>query len=608
MGRCGDKDMTVSNGVDVTTTDALAEITLSRPAIGVWLDAAHRNRLLEAVATVDPRLTAVLLRAADRIMALHPDGGPDLPGSEDAACPSLASLCLAVEQSAVPVFVLLEGMVSGAAAEIALAARARIATPGARIGFPAARLGRISGAGATQRLPRLVGAEHALRLLTSGRPVAAPEALVIGLVDQIVEGETAAEVLATAQDWILAQGREPRAPQGMADGRAYLAAVKALRATSAPGSLNMALADCAEAALLLPAEQGLAFEAAIAAERAALPHTAALAHLVRAERAAAQVPDALRSVKVGPVTRPALVGASPQLSALALMALARGLPVTVLERDRSRLVPLLQNIAARQEAAVQAGSLSPAQRDADWARLRAASDPDDLAQADLVMVAADTAVPLVPASAPLLIMGRGELPKGAFRLVLSGRVAELGLPAHCPAGAAAQALAFLRRIGQMVVLTGVQSPLGISGRLAGAGGAALRALLVSGVAPDAILSALTGFGLAAPALPKAEPGAGPRPMSAEEIINRWLGALANEGARMLAAGLAQSAGDVDLVAVHGLGLPSECGGPLHQADQRGLMILRRDLRLWGEEAEVWKPVPALDALVSNGRGFSGRLS
>lgn len=598
----------MANGIDVTTTDAFAEITLSRSSDGGWLAAPQRSGLLAVLAALDPLPSVVLLRSVDRVMARHSDGGPDLPGPDDAAAPTLAELCLAIEHSAVPVFVLLEGMVAGAGAELALAARGRIATPGARIAFSAGRLGRISGAGGTQRLARLVGAEHALRLQTEARPIPAPEAMVIGLVDQIVEAETEAEIVAAAQAWALTQAKIARKHMGLADGRGFLQAVKAARAAATPGSLAMALADCTEAALLLPVEQGLAFEATLAAERDALPQTGALAHLMQAERMAAQTPEALRAVKVGHVARPALVGASPQATALALMALVRGLPVSVLEPDRTRLVAMLKSIAARQEAAVQAGTLSAVQRDADWARLRTFADGAGLDGADLVVVAADTPVPNVPAAAPLLIMGRGDLPQGAFRLVVSGRVAELGLPANCPAAAAAQALAFLRRIGQTVVLTGQQSPVGISGRLAGAGAAALRALQSSGVPPDAILAALTEFGLASPSLPKADLGPVLRLMRPQEIVNRWLAALANEGARLLAAGLAISASDVDLVAVHGLGLPAESGGPMYQADQRGLMILRRDLRLWSAEADVWQPVPALDMLVSAGRGFSGALS
>ncbi|MFN3724504.1 MAG: enoyl-CoA hydratase-related protein [Paracoccaceae bacterium] len=593
--------------MDVTTSDALAEICLSRRPDGGWLDAAHRAEVLAAVQAVDPRAAAVVLRAADRMMAAHPDAGPDLPAEDDATAPTLGTLCLAIEQCPAPVVAVLEGPVVGAASQIALAARARIASRAARIAFAEARLGRIAGAGGTQRLPRLIGAEHALRLLTTGKGVTATEALVIGLVDHVVQGESPDELLASARNWALAQMGSLRRVSRLADGRAYLAAVKEARAAATPESLAMAVADCVEAALLLPVEQALAFEATLAAERDALPQTAALAHLMRAERAAAQTPAPLRAVKVAPVTRPALVGASPQLAALSLMALARGLRVTVLEPDRARLVPMLQSIASRQEAAVQAGSLSATQRDADWARLRPVVDGAELTQADLVIVAAEAAVPPVPATAPLLVMGRADLPQGAFRLVLSGRVAELGLPPNCPVAPAAQALAFLRRIGQMVVLTGMQSPAGISGRLAGAGGAALRALIASGVAPGAIHSALTAFGATPPMVPKPEPGGPLRLMSADEIISRWLAALANEGARLLAVGLAQSALDVDLVAIHGLGLPAESGGPLHQADQRGLLILRRDLRLWGEEAEVWKPVSGLDALISSGRGFGAAV-
>ncbi|NEX44800.1 enoyl-CoA hydratase-related protein [Pseudotabrizicola algicola] len=600
--------MTVTNGIDVTTSDAFAEITLSRFADGLWLSAAQRAALLAELASLEIGRAGVLLRAADRVMARHADGGPDLPSPDDQEKPTMADLCRAIEQAPVPVFVLLEGMVAGAGAELALAARWRIATPGASIAFSAGRLGRISGAGGTQRLPHLVGAEHALRLLIQSRPIPAPEALVIGLVDQIVEADTQAEIVAAARAWAQANARLMRKATGTADAKAYLQAIKAVRATAAPDSLAMALADCTEAALLLPAEQGLALEATLAAERDAMPRTLALAHMARAERRAAQMPEALQQIKAGPVVRPALVGASPQMTALALMALVRGLAVTVLEPDRNRLVAMLQTIASRQEAAVQGGTLSAAQRDADWARLRTVVDAAEIARADLVIVASDTAVPESRPAVPLLVMGRGPLPEGALRLVVWGRVAELGLPANCPAAAAVQAMAFLRRLGQTVVLTGVQSPLGISGRLAGAGAAALRALQASGVPPDAIRAALVDFGVPAPAMPQAELGPLLRLMQPQEIVNRWLGALANEGARILASGLAQSASDIDLVAVFGLGLPAESGGPMYQAEQRGLMILRRDLVQWAAEAEVWRPVPALDALVSAGRGFSGRLS
>lgn len=598
----------MTTGLNVTIVDGVAEGVLQRPAGGLWLDAAQRALILQLIEAPPAGLCAVLLRSAEQAFFGHADGGPDVPLADDSAAPSLRRLCEAVAASAVPVVLLLDGPVTGAMAELALAAQARLASPGARIGFGAARLGRISDAGSTQRLPHLVGAEQALRLLIEARSIPAPEALAIGLLDRVFDLSPGPDLCRAALAWARSDLAGLVRRSALSDGRSALRAVSEARARAVAGSVASALVDCVEAALLLPPAQGHAYEAVRASERASLPETAALVHLLEAERAAQRLPEALHMVRPEPVARPALVGASPVMAALALMMLARGLPVTILEPDRARLVPMLQIIAARQETAVQAGALSAAQRDADWARLRPVSDPAALAQADLLIIGPDAAPPSPRGQVPRLVMGRAALTDGAARLVVSGRIAELGLPQPFPAQTAATLFGFLRRIGQIVVLTGAQSPLGISGRLAGAGGAALRSLMAMGVAPQDLRAALLGFGLASPAVPTAEHAApAPRDMPADEIVQRWLGALANEGARLLASGLARSAGDIDLVAVHGLGLPAASGGPLHMADQRGVMILRRDLKRWGEEAEVWQPVPALDALVSVGRGFAASI-
>lgn len=594
--------------IRVSRRGAVLDVVLLRNEAAGWLTAPQRAALLQVLTHPAEGAHAVLLRADDRTLAAFDDGGPDLPSADEAAAPTLAHVCQAVAGSQIPVVALLEGLVSGAGAELALAAAARLATPAARIAFPAARIGRITGAGGIHRLARLIGAADALRLLRAPRPTPAPEALALGLVDRVIEGDSETEILTAAAAFALGGAWRSVPDAGLRDGRAFLQAVATARSTATDG-IGRALADCVEATLLLPADQSLAFEAAQAAARDAQPEVAALAHLTRAERAAAQTPEPLRRVQTAPVTRPGFAGGSAAVTGMVLSALARGHQVPIYEPERSKLVPLLQGIAARQEAAMQAGTLSAPQRDADWARLQPVSELSALDTADLVIVAADGPLPARKRGVPVLVMGRSPLPEGALRLVLSGRIAELGVPPSFPAGMAASAIAFLRRLGLTVVLTGVQSPAGISGRLAGAGGAALRALVGIGVAPQAVSWALTGFGLPAPTLPgPPDPAVPVRDMASDEILQRWLGALANEGARLLASGLAQSALDIDLVAVRGLGFPRESGGPLHQADCRGLMILRRDLAFWARDDPFWTPVAALDALVSVGRGFAGSLS
>jgi 3-hydroxyacyl-CoA dehydrogenase len=95
-----------------------------------------------------------------------------------------------------------------------------------------------------------------------------------------------------------------------------------------------------------------------------------------------------------------------------------------------------------------------------------------------------------------------------------------------------------------------------------------------------------------------------RAMSAVEILNRWLAALANEGARLVEEGIARRPSDLDHLMVAGQQFPRWKGGPMHQADRRGLMVLRHDLRAWGGEAALWRTAPLIDRLIGEGRGFA----
>lgn len=87
-----------------------------------------------------------------------------------------------------PSVAVIRGAALGGGLELAMACSYRVALAGARLGLPEIKLGLIPGYGGTQRLPRLVGTEHALDLVTSGRTVTAEEAAQIGLVDRLVDG------------------------------------------------------------------------------------------------------------------------------------------------------------------------------------------------------------------------------------------------------------------------------------------------------------------------------------------------------------------------------------------------------------------------------------
>jgi enoyl-CoA hydratase len=102
-----------------------------------------------------------------------------------------------------PVIALVNGFALGGGCELAMACTMRIASEAARLGQPEVKLGLVPGWGGTQRLPRLVGRSAALKMMLTGEPVGAGEALRIGLVDEVVpagelmaRGEALARVIA----------------------------------------------------------------------------------------------------------------------------------------------------------------------------------------------------------------------------------------------------------------------------------------------------------------------------------------------------------------------------------------------------------------------------
>ncbi|MFQ5653536.1 MAG: 3-hydroxyacyl-CoA dehydrogenase/enoyl-CoA hydratase family protein [Planctomycetota bacterium] len=121
---------------------------------------------------------------------------------------SLRSLAV-IENLGKPVVCALNGYAFGGGNELAMACTARIARKGLKVlaGQPEPNLGIIPGAGATQRLPRLVGIERAAELLRTGRSVSSAEALRIGLISREIEGDLVGEAVSMAR--AAASGESP---------------------------------------------------------------------------------------------------------------------------------------------------------------------------------------------------------------------------------------------------------------------------------------------------------------------------------------------------------------------------------------------------------------
>ncbi len=94
-----------------------------------------------------------------------------------------------LEDLPIPVIAMVDGMAWGMGSEIAIGADIRICTNRASFAQPEINLGIITGGGASQRLPRIVGSAKAMEMILTGKPVSAQDADKFGLVSQVVEPE-----------------------------------------------------------------------------------------------------------------------------------------------------------------------------------------------------------------------------------------------------------------------------------------------------------------------------------------------------------------------------------------------------------------------------------
>ena len=103
----------------------------------------------------------------------------------------------------------------------------------------------------------------------------------------------------------------------------------------------------------------------------------------------------------------------------------------------------------------------------------------------------------------------------------------------------------------------------------------------------------------------AEAGIPQRKIEREEIVDRCVYALVNEGARILEEGLALRAGDIDIIYINGYGFPPYRGGPMWYADAVGLKkVYERILEFHQQHGELWEPAPLLKQLAEQGKTFA----
>jgi enoyl-CoA hydratase/carnithine racemase len=171
--------------------DGVATLTLDNPPLNLnAMPTLHLLRRYVAQIAGDTRVRCVVVTGAgERAFCAGSDVHEFQSVMDDVVARKLRLENEAFDGLAelpVPVIAALNGSALGVGAEIALACDLRIMAAGARIGFPEVKLGVFPGSGGTFRLPRLVGSARAFELLYTGDPIAADDALRIGLVNRVV--------------------------------------------------------------------------------------------------------------------------------------------------------------------------------------------------------------------------------------------------------------------------------------------------------------------------------------------------------------------------------------------------------------------------------------
>ena len=678
--------------------DKLGVVTINNPPVNA-LSHGVRKGVLDAItiAQEDDSKAIVIMCEGRTFIA-----GSDISEfGKPIVEPSLPQVNAAIESSAKPVIAAIQGTALGGGFELTLSCHYRCALKSAFVGLPEVTLGLLPGAGGTQRVPRLIGVRAALDMMTSGKKIAAAEALTLGLIDRVIDGSID-EALAYARE-LLAEGVEPRRIRDMSivpesfDGKAFEAYRSWLSQRKRGQESPQKIVDCVEAAVMLPFDEGLAFERSRFIERTQSEQSVALRHIFFAEREASKVLGLDKKIKHRRIDSVAVIGAGTMGGGIAMSFANAGIAVTLLELNQDGLDAGLTLISRNYATTISKGKLSQTDAAKCEALISGTTDYAALAHVDLVIEAVFESMDVkkqvfgrldeVCKAGAILATNTSYLDVNEIAASTSRPQDVVGLHFFSPANVMrllevvrtektaddviATTMSLGKRMGKVSVLAGVCFGF-IGNRMLRHYVREAQLCMMEGADPEQIDGALTRFGMAMGPLavgdlsgldigykarqaltteqkgdprsyviadtlvemgrlrqktgagyyrydPKtrarsADPdvlevikeqaeahGVSRRVLSDQEILDRHLMALINEGFRILEDGIAQRPSDIDAVYVHGYGFPAYRGGPMFYASRLGLGAVHECLTgLYNCSGEAhWIPAPLLTKLVES---------
>ncbi|ABQ38957.1 MULTISPECIES: 3-hydroxyacyl-CoA dehydrogenase NAD-binding domain-containing protein [Bradyrhizobium] len=679
--------------------DIVGIVTIDSPPVNA-LSAAVRGGILDNVkaAIADPEIKVIVLTCGGRTFIAGADitefGKPPKP-------PALNDVLSTIENSPKPVIAAIHGTALGGGLEVALACHYRVATKDAKLGLPEVKLGLLPGAGGTQRLPRAVGPELAVKMIVGGDPIGAAEAHKAGLIEEIVEGPAsgaeafARKVVAENRPLRKLRDDDSKLAAAKADRSIFTNAVAAITKKSRGLEAPFAAADAVGYAIDLPFDEGLKREREGFLKLLTSDQSKAQRYAFFAEREAAKIAGVPEGTKGRKVDRVAIIGAGTMGGGIAMSFANAGIPVTLIETAEEQLKRGMGVMQKNWEATAARGGIpadAPAKR---MALIDGKVGLEHVKDADLVIEAVFETMAVkkevfgkldqYAKPGAVLASNTSYLNIDAIAAETSRPQDVLGMHFFSPANvmklceivraektapdALVTAVSIARKIAKVPAVVGVCDGF-VGNRMLAQRGKQAEKLLFEGALPQQVDAVVTKFGMpmgpfamgdlagldigwrsrkdrgikseiadalceagrfgqktgkgyykyeAGSRAPLPDPdveklidetlaklGLKRRAVSDEEILERMMYPMINEGAKILAEGIAARPSDIDVVWLYGYGWPIYRGGPMYWADSVGLKHIAERLAFYAKETNdpSLEPAPLLKKLADEGKTFA----
>ena len=679
---------------DVTTIEKdgnISIITLNSPPVNA-LSAPVREGLHKGISEArnDKETEAIVIICEGRTFI----AGADISefGKEPKG-PSLFEVQEFIEDSDKPVIAAIHGTALGGGLEVALTCHYRIAVPSAKCGLPEVNLGLLPGAGGTQRLPRVVGVEKALQMVTSGQHVPAKQCLEMGLVDEISNEDNLRQDSISFAKKIVSENRPLVKISEMNDkveaARGNENIFKDFRASIARKARGFLAPEyniqCIEAAVNKSFAEGIKVERKLFMELVTGTQSAAQRYAFFAQRQVAKIPDIEPDTEIKPFTSIGVIGAGTMGGGISMNFANVGIPVTIIEQNQERLDKGLSIIRKNYENTANKGRITFENVEERTALINGSTDINDLSNCDLIIEAVFENMDLkkdifktldgIAKKGAILATNTSALDVNEIAAVTSRPEDVIGLHFFSPANVMrlleivrgektsksviATSMKMAKNIGKVAAVVGV-CPGFVGNRILAQRQREANKLILEGAMPWEVDDALFNFGF--PMGPFAmsdlagldigwdedlstgdtlrdklceagrlgqKTGKGfyiydenrnkspdeevekliiefsekhqikRREISKEEILERCLYPMINEGFKILEEGMAIRASDIDIVWINGYGWPIYEGGPMFY----GQLIGYEKILKWHKEMEEkfgpdFAPSPYLEKVVN----------